>query len=117
MIDSSFEVILCYKAHPGKEINDSGGEFPGTSDFISSSYPSASRFLCATDLYLRAPLAARRVAENRKRLERLALPVSSCLMPERIPEKLELSDGVWSLNLEPWIRLDNVAMNRNNVAT
>jgi hypothetical protein len=45
MIDSSFEVILCYKAHPGKEINDSGGEFPGTSDFISSSYPSASRFL------------------------------------------------------------------------
>jgi hypothetical protein len=29
MIDSSFEVILCYKAHPGKEINDSGGEFPG----------------------------------------------------------------------------------------
>jgi hypothetical protein len=22
MIDSSFEVILCYKAHPGKEINN-----------------------------------------------------------------------------------------------
>jgi hypothetical protein len=68
MIDSSFEVILCYKAHPGKEINDSGGEFPGTSDFISSSYPSASRFLAPRTHTSGAPLAARRVAENRKRL-------------------------------------------------
>jgi len=50
MIDSSFEVILWYKAHPGKEINDSGGEFPGTADFISCSYPSASRPSCVADL-------------------------------------------------------------------
>jgi error-prone DNA polymerase len=28
------------------------------------------------------------------------LPVSSCRMPKRIPKKLELSDGVWSLNVE-----------------
>jgi len=58
MIDSSFEVILCYKAHPGKEINDSGGEFPGTSDFISSSYPSASRFLAHGLIPPRTPRCA-----------------------------------------------------------
>jgi hypothetical protein len=29
------------------------------------------------------------------------LPVSSCLMPKRIPQNLELSDGVLSLNVEP----------------
>jgi hypothetical protein len=51
MIDSSFEVILCYKAHPGKEINDSGSEFPGTSDFISSACPSASRRSFAVGSY------------------------------------------------------------------
>jgi hypothetical protein len=45
MIDSSFEVILCYKAHPGKEINDSGGEFPGTVYFNFFSYPSATTLL------------------------------------------------------------------------
>jgi hypothetical protein len=34
-----------------------------------------------------------------ERLERLAF--TGCLMTKRIPKKLELSNGVWSLNVEP----------------
>jgi hypothetical protein len=37
--------------------------------------------------------------DNQERLERLAF--TGCLMTKIIPEKLELSDGVWSLNVEP----------------
>jgi hypothetical protein len=73
MIDSSFGVILCYKAQAGKEINDSGGEFPRTVYFISFFYPPAAHPNCAVDSYRSAArLAAQRDAVNQDRLERLA---------------------------------------------